>query len=432
VQSIMQSEPLLSKKRNESHVNVLLSLIFTFLLTVPFIFRARKFFSHEAAIAVIQNSENSANSQAPAVEKGMQSMSIASQSSSAEPPKLDAGSPAAIDMSWRDISGGIPLDAAAASVAYDWQPAISSYISIWNMVTWEENRPYPIRADTKVDKKNCKNKYSCEDYCMNKENAQPFCKTSDHKCWDTTKTGCWQYFVPSPIWDGAKEWTMVRHIREKDYNDHAFMIFARAKEKEVIYLFGPGGGKGKQIDELCARMDDKGLSLYISKIPADFTVYIFGHSEGSAWAMCMDELMRTNQQPNPRVLLTSGPRMISKRMLDNLKASPRPFLFLQSGLEENGTPWYDLFTFQGYIQKRYSSPPIVSFHCSKNAKLDLANCVVPERVDLAEEMQTRLYPMRVGEIHLFSYYRECLRSCLLTAMQGMKLQPNTIPYVVLE
>eukprot|EP00493_Phyllostaurus_siculus_P020706 UN21031 len=35
-----------------------------------------------------------------------------------------------------------------------------------------------------------------------------------------------------------------------------------------------------KIDELCARMDEKGLSLYISKIPADFTVYIFGHSEG--------------------------------------------------------------------------------------------------------------------------------------------------------
>lgn len=427
----MHNEPLLFKKRNEPHISapLLLPSFFTFLLIFSLITHTWNPFSHEAPISVAGNTENAADSQA--LEKGMQSINIASQSSSGESSKLVAGSPAAIDMSWRDISGDTPLDATAASLAYDWQPVISSYINIWNMVTWEAGKPYRIRDDPNVDKKNCKSDYLCKDYCLNEENTQPFCK-KDGKCWDTTKTGCWKYFGGTPVWDGAKEWKMVLHRREKDYNDHAFMIFAREKQKEVTYLFGPGGGKGKQIDELCARMGERGLANAISRIPADFTVYVFGHSEGSGWAMCMDELMRTKQQPNPRVLLTSGPRMISKAMHDNLKASPRPFLFLQSGLEESGTPWYDLFTFLGFIQKGYTSPPIVSFHCSKNEKLNLANCVVPERVDLAEEMRTRLYPMRLGEVHLFQYYRECLRSCLSTTMQGMKLQPNTTPYVVLE
>jgi len=245
-------------------------------------------------------------------------------------------------------------------------------------------------------------------------------------------TGCWQRMGGAPVWDGEKEWSMVLHMRGEDYNDHAFMIMARQTEKEVMYVFGPGGGAGKQIDQLCARMGERNLATFISRIPEDFTVYIFGHSEGSGWAMCMDDLMQKNQQTIRRVLLTSGPRMISQKMLADLNASPRPFMFLASGILEAGAPMYDLFTFGGNIPRDYTSPPVTAFTCSKNQKANLDNCVVPEAVNLADEMEQRYYPRRVGEVHLFQFYRECLRICLKTTFQGMQLVPNTIPYIIVE
>ena len=79
-----------------------------------------------------------------------------------------------------------------------------------------------------------------------------------------------------------------------------------------------------------------------------------GHSEGSGWAICMDEFMQQRKLPNQRILLGTGPRMVPQEMAKTLIASQRPMLFLQSGLIEpagieeiTDYSFFDLFTFQG-------------------------------------------------------------------------------------
>ena len=80
-----------------------------------------------------------------------------------------------------------------------------------------------------------------------------------------------------------------------------------------------------------------------------------GHSEGSGWAICMDEFMKDNKMPNKRVLLGTGPRMVSQEMEKSLVSqTDRPMLFLQSGLIEPAgidylttSSFFDLFTFKG-------------------------------------------------------------------------------------
>jgi len=79
---------------------------------------------------------------------------------------------------------------------------------------------------------------------------------------------------------------------------------------------------------------------------------------------------------------------------------------------------FDLFTFQRWKPAHYISPPSVAFVCRQvqhpksMKKFDL--CFFPEKVNLMEEMELRLHPNRIAEVHNFEFYRECLELCIST------------------
>ena len=90
-----------------------------------------------------------------------------------------------------------------------------------------------------------------------------------------------------------------------------------------------------------------------------------------------------------------------------------------------------VFTFE---PAHYISPPSVAFVCRQvqhpksMKKFDL--CYFPQKVNLMEEMELRLYPNRIAEVHNFEFYRECLELCISTTFnqQQFRFSPNTLPY----
>jgi len=329
-------------------------------------------------------------------------------------------------------------------VDFDWKPLIQMYLHTWSLVTWLQGNVYKMNENPRVPFENCRGRVMCDIYCSHMIRkrpgdvpASPFCKKSPTECWDTSKTYCWRYQGGSPVWDGTKEWSQVLHARDKeDYNKHAYMILAKGDTKEVAYIFGPGGGRGKDVESLCARMGERALETMITRIPPDFLVYIMGHSEGSGWAICMDEFMQQRKMPNKRVLLGSGPRMVPQEMARKLISSQRPMLFLQSGLIEptgiqeiTDSSFFDLFTFQGDQPDYYTTLPTVAFICGKMPPIfNLRICIVPDQVDLSYEMKHRNHITKLAEAHQFSFYRECLNTCFESTFNDFTFKPNTLPY----
>jgi len=328
---------------------------------------------------------------------------------------------------------------------FDWRPLIQTYINTWTMVTWDEGRVYTLNEDPEIRVTNCKEAPDCKTFCLeaSRSTIRPsaqYCKNSSLQCYDTSKIQCWRYVGAglSFVWDGWRKWTVRIHARDlEDYNNHAFLILSKEDTKEVAYIFGPGGGAGKQIHQLCSRMHERCLDKFIQRIPKDYTVYIMGHSEGSGWALCMDEYMKENKMPQRRILLATAPRLIPPDMLNSVISSPRPYLFLIAGLLESpqqGISMFDLFTFQGAIPTGYRSPPSLGFACTRNYagfSNNLSDCIIPKNVDLQEEYEHRLLPLKVGEIHVFDYYISCLSICFKkTFTQDFTFKPNTTPYIV--
>jgi len=328
---------------------------------------------------------------------------------------------------------------------YDWRPLVQTYINTWMKVTWDEGRVYTLNENPKVGVTNCKQAPDCRTFCLqaSRSSVRPstqYCENTSTQCYDTSKIQCWRYVGAglSFVWDGWRKWTVRIHARDLgDYNNHAFLILSKEDTKEVAYIFGPGGGAGKQIHQLCGRMHERCLDKFIERIPEDYTVYIMGHSEGSGWALCMDEYMKEKKMPQRRVLLATAPRLIPPNMLNSIISSPRPYLFLIAGLLESpkhGISMFDLFTFQGAIPTGYRSPPALGFTCTRNYAQfshELNDCIIPDNIDLEEEYRHRLLPLKVGEIHIFDYYIACLSICLKkTFTKDFKFTSNTTPYVV--
>jgi len=321
---------------------------------------------------------------------------------------------------------------------------------------------YIGRENPEVDFSNCLPSISCVQYCaaltqMSQESASssdvqplqelrkelpPFCRKrnnrdGEERCWDTSKIRCWNEYGGNQVFDGVKEWTLLRHYQHDDTTQMRWMHLFH-DDWDLIYF---GWGYVKPIDTICEQMKKEDELLELIRIISDSkNVVIAGHSEGSGWAFCFNQMLEERNFPIDRFLIATGVLVGSQKLMDKMSDYTKAnslYLLVENRLPEFmiGGLMPDVYTLISAVE----GPTFPSFGYSCDEQERCLGFSLPINLESGVKRAEALYdnPMTrststsvLQEIHDFENYRKCFRACksLFSQAPNFNYQINTPSY----
>jgi len=316
-----------------------------------------------------------------------------------------------------------------------WDPLLETYFDLEALTAREHATPYRFKEDPDVgaspcdmheDTENCDlvcekilsgERHKTSKYCY-KPNPPGF----DH-CWDTTKMKCWNTEGNCKHWDGAREWKVIRHmnlLRGDPMNRKMRMLHMRnTAEKEDVILFG--WGSAKPVRAICNALRGRtDFMRHLWTIPRENTLLIGGHSEGSGWAVCLNEIMQENGFPNLHNVIASGTLVPMKDFLDNMDeySKMHSLFMLNAQVVEGGQLIPDIFTMICAIEG-YTLPHF-GYICNADNTECLGIMTQTQAQELVDDVQERRskrpekhVPAMTKTAHMLTNYKKCWRICRL-------------------
>jgi len=356
----------------------------------------------------------------------------------------------------------------------NWFPLLKTYFGLLSLILKAPGDPYILLESPVVEMSECDGHpetISCEDACeliLNKKPVTPLCYkipregslTKYQGCWNTTIMGCWGKSGEIPVYLGKDEFLLhrkynaetVQKMKIVTYVDKQtifserwnripgmhWMHFSHEINNQEIILFG--WGSVNPIDMVCDLVQkNKDIQQLVSEIPPDRSILIGGHSEGSRWAICFNELLADKKLPNPRRLITTGSIVAPESFFESRwdRYNQENSLFLVVGLpypedQPNAVIMPDVYTISKTTENgTFVTFPQFGYKCDGygaclSINVDDKPFDFNEGIQMLRTQGEELEEVLHDHVHAFRTYRECFQQCLTVFRQtpGFNFKPN--------
>jgi len=330
----------------------------------------------------------------------------------------------------------------------DWNNLIKPYLGFYSFVDTKQNgSPYRGSAASPiVDGSNCDTNPRhfcgavCEDVLKDPSFLQPpFCiytkpDTAERLCWDTSKMSCWNENGGGTVWDGTSTWTVQKHWSghpEIEEPKHTWLHMSSDAFDVIFFTWG----YKRPYEEVMKEVNAYGtLHAQVKGINAEKKILIAGHSEGSVWAVCLNEWMIANKIPNPRRVIISGSipptydfsATLTRESRDNMLSLVASEKAEDENLKKQigGEIYADVFPMlkdePGENSVEIKSWPSFGFTCIPGQGINPKPTCLPQTTpDYGETIMAYrnsdeqwLFEIVVQGVHQWSTYKSCLKACI--------------------
>jgi len=345
-----------------------------------------------------------------------------------------------------------------------WAPLLDTYFELGGLCMSKlHGDPYKLNVDPTVDMELCKQqseRLDCKTACMKKLQGLPvgpYCIKapvirafdSIDYCWDTSKMGCWNQRGGSQVYytvgGATHEFLLHEHytgavsLQSKSPLMH-YMLMSGTSYHFLMF----GVGSVRQFEGICEKiLQFEELLKAIATIPPDRTILIGGHSEGSGWAICLNDYLTRMGNLNTRYVIASGTLVPStefyerrdERSRENslflMSANTLPDMFAGGGILPDVLSIYRLksgviLPHFGFMTDHMRTECLTDFHGDQPFDL---NAGIRRMI-----AKTRGLEHALQEVHGFRNYREGFRLCkpLFEQIENFNFEPNLPAYSIMR
>jgi len=287
---------------------------------------------------------------------------------------------------------------------------------------------------------------SCDGICEYRRRGvhhpSPFCKsqrrsseTGSIECWETNDMRCWGW--DSSVHDGIQEWDVMSedltgtfgvpwiHFASSTIPITQFIVFGRGQIKPFV-----------SISDTLRTFPTSPLLMHLRTISMNTLVVLGGHSQGAAWAACLNIFLRNLGRPSwSRYVIGTGTPLADlefHRTWDDLADAQETSTFLLSAITETTSEarlMTDIYMAQQSMEPFVKTFPQHAFACTPdiNGKI---KCQDPQPIlfsmtNTLQNTRPAVDDTLIQALHNFGTYQLCFFKCeTYFAKYGITFEPN--------